>query len=327
MAVYEHIIAQQLAFDPNPVVKEGLQDGEEVILVSRGKPEVVATGSVVVSLAGIRTTTWVTTPEGGRVMVNKNRIEVKLSSISAEGASLQYIDKTGQANKKKLQDVGVGLSVLWDVSCLRRPAPAPVVPVPLVETEDPELISSDDDLEIDRLVQGAIDEGQSIMYAASEDVDLDTDDELLPGGTRGSSSHDLRGGRDEGEGPECDGCHGPHIKLDLLHALKRITSTLSTTHGALPFATARLRDAFSSPDQEDVAAVKKVVMRDHGLDEAGWIRYLRTNWRSVLKHCKRACPPPAVLVDRMDKFEQLYPDLQDATTGKPLFKPETWKRW
>lgn len=106
-----------------------------------------------------------------------------------------------------------------------------------------------------------------------------------------------------------------------------VTVVLSKSHGATTFATIRLRDLFSSPDPEDIAAVKKVKMRDESMDENKWKQYLKENYRNVLKYCKRVVPPPSILLDRMEKFEALYPHIPDAATGKALFSREGGKRW
>lgn len=329
ITVYESIIAKPTPFDPTPITKADLSHGQEVVLLSKGKPEVVARGTVVLPTNVPDSRVWATS-NGRKTLVNKNRVEVKLDRVLVDGASLQFVDSTGQADKAKLKDLGSGASVLWGVSCIRRPSPDPTVAPPDIETEQPPNGpgSSDawtDGEELDRAVQEAVLRGETVDYASPDGDEEEDQEEGISFDCHGV---ERSGGATPNLGiPGGCVCHGPHVKLDLLHAQRRVTVVLSKSHGATAFATVRLRDLFSSPDPEDIAAVKKVKMRDEGMDEKDWKQYLKENYRDVLKYCKRVIPPPAVLLDRMDKFEALYPNIRDAATGKPLFNEEAWKRW
>lgn len=369
MLVYQHILAKQPPYNPAAITKAELQDGDEVVLVSAGKPEIVARAVVVMPHGGRRSTTtyvWLKSP-AGKIMMNRNRVEVVLKQIVNAGAALQFMDKTGQAQKKKIGDVGVDTNVLWQVSCIKRPhdqTTEPPFEPPTIETiQDEQAADSadccwnegEDAQKLDQAIASANRNNETISFVppAADEEDEAVDEggeEIDVGASSASACHyyeeeDLVGDEDDGGMMRSDGdseaeaaaagccggggrCHGPHIKLDLLHAQKRIMSTFCTSHGAAKVAGARLRDLFSTPDQHDIAAIQRVIMRDRGMThDEQWKQYLKSNWRSVLKYCKRVVPPPVVLVERMERFEKIYPGVRDATTGKPLFKEETWKRW
>jgi len=112
------------------------------------------------------------------------------------------------------------------------------------------------------------------------------------------------------------------VKLDLFHCDKRITDTLSKSHGAFGEFCAELRDSLLYVSPEEVESVKQ------GLCNQGWSRdrvdkYYREQKKSFLRRCIRVILPPARLEPVLEATFAAYRDRRDSKTGQPLFNEKT----
>jgi hypothetical protein len=111
-------------------------------------------------------------------------------------------------------------------------------------------------------------------------------------------------------------------KLDCFHGINRITKTLKLAkHGAGHHYSRRLSDCFFVVDKRDLDKVRAVLKAAFPQKSENEItRYLFANWKFVLRNCRRAIPPPEVLLARFDRVNSLSADIRDSRTGEPLFR-------
>jgi hypothetical protein len=117
-------------------------------------------------------------------------------------------------------------------------------------------------------------------------------------------------------------------RLDAVHSMFRISTTLKKKHGQYKKFMARLRDAMFNISQEDVAAVKKQ-LEDRGFSlEEIEDRYLG-NYRYFVARCRRTIPPPTELRANMEAvFAHFEDNGMDARSKVGhLFTPRFRKAW
>ena len=119
------------------------------------------------------------------------------------------------------------------------------------------------------------------------------------------------------------------MKVDPLHWMDRILRELATDHGAYTYFCARLSDTIFLADPEDLASVKAVLMgilKDVNTEKE-WRAHMNKNWKYVLRFCRRYIPKPDVLVPRLQRLHELFADIRDAKTNRPLFGKKAEKAW
>ena len=121
------------------------------------------------------------------------------------------------------------------------------------------------------------------------------------------------------EGEVCGPLH-LGVKQDIEHIFIRFSKKLSKAHGAFGAFMSRLSDAFFVPSQDDIEFIKealqKVGVSDEEINKKKWTYYKRRVRRSV--------PQPEELAREFIRVVQLFADVEDAKTGKPLFSKEAW---
>jgi hypothetical protein len=115
------------------------------------------------------------------------------------------------------------------------------------------------------------------------------------------------------------------VRLDIFHAMQRISRTLKLKHGAAHAFLARLRDAFFLVCKEDINAIC-TFLEKQGLSEDEINKKKNEDWVFFLQHCRRAVPGSKILLYRFDKVCNLFGNLEDAKTKEPLFREETKKK-
>jgi hypothetical protein len=110
------------------------------------------------------------------------------------------------------------------------------------------------------------------------------------------------------------------LKQDVEHIFIRFGKRLSKSHGAFGVFMARLSDAFFVPSQDDIefikAALRKADVSEDEINSKKW-QYYKTRVR-------RTVPSPTELEREFKKVVQLFADVPDAKTSKPLFSKDTW---
>lgn len=100
----------------------------------------------------------------------------------------------------------------------------------------------------------------------------------------------------------------------------RFSKALSLRHGAFGAFMARLSDAFYHPSVEDVAFIKEV-LKKAGLSDK---EIAAKPWQYYKRRVRRRVPPKDVLEADVTRVVNLFADVKDAKTGKPLFNDEAW---
>jgi ribonuclease D len=110
------------------------------------------------------------------------------------------------------------------------------------------------------------------------------------------------------------------LKQDVEHIFIRFGKWLSKSHGAFGVFMARLSDAFFVPSQDDIefikAALRKADVSEDDINSKKW-QYYKTRVR-------RTVPGPVELEREFKKVVQLFADVPDAKTSKPLFSKAAW---
>lgn len=116
----------------------------------------------------------------------------------------------------------------------------------------------------------------------------------------------------------------PEVRLDAIHAMRRISRTLKQSHGAFSPFVAMLRDAFFIVSDEDVKAVD-AYLSHCGLSAADITKFKAEHWKFYLKHCRRHIPEAGELLRRFKRVCNAFGHVVDAVLGEPLFRAAAWK--
>lgn len=348
LQLYESLMLMHRGYELEAPAATAVPVGTPVVLVTgHGRVEEVAKGVVAKapfsSNAAVSKTLWKVTAGNRRLFLTPSRLVVRLEQVSRPAALLQYQDgeaaSLGEAAPHLMQQGGRAIVnpdevlVLWDLKAVRKVVAGQGHGQGQAEAGG----QGDGRGQADGEGGG----GSAEALGDSWDEQVETVDRPLRETLLQQTAVDEQGapitggggGGGDGDDPEddgaheCDGSHGPHIKLDILHAEQRITRKLRKTHGAwLPFV-ARLRDAILVVVPEDLAAVKAALITKGAVTEADWEEYEVQHWGELRRLCRKVAPPPEVMLRRLLKLEELYADIPDAETGKPFFSKEAWKAW
>ncbi|CAN0051384.1 unnamed protein product [Ectocarpus sp. 12 AP-2014] len=114
------------------------------------------------------------------------------------------------------------------------------------------------------------------------------------------------------------------VRLDLFHALNRLSRTIKKGHGAFRPFMARLRDACFLVNRDDVLQAKKVLER-RGMSPARVQQVKDQDWSYFLRKCRRLVPPPSDLMKRFDKVVQEFGNCVDNISKEVLLRPKSMK--
>ncbi|CAM9377655.1 unnamed protein product [Ectocarpus sp. 6 AP-2014] len=114
------------------------------------------------------------------------------------------------------------------------------------------------------------------------------------------------------------------VRLDLFHALNRLSRTIKKGHGAFRPFMARLRDACFLVNRDDVLQAKKVLER-RGMSPAQVQQAKDQDWSYFLRKCRRLVPPPSELLKRFDKVVQEFGNCVDIISKEVLLRPKSMK--
>jgi hypothetical protein len=107
-----------------------------------------------------------------------------------------------------------------------------------------------------------------------------------------------------------------YIRLDVFHAIQRISKTLLHSHGAFQLFMARLKDAFFLVSKDDIDSVVGGLRSEKGYTDIQVQEWKSKNWGFILKYCRRAVPPKDILLARFDQVCQFFSNIRDLKTGK-----------
>ena len=96
------------------------------------------------------------------------------------------------------------------------------------------------------------------------------------------------------------------VLLDSLHAMKRLTDTLSMSHSLRPVFCSRLRDMLFCIDDTDVARIKKQLKEDRGMTDLQINELYRHRYRFFVSKSKRKILGPEVLLRNFDELIEIY---------------------
>jgi hypothetical protein len=113
------------------------------------------------------------------------------------------------------------------------------------------------------------------------------------------------------------------LLLDLFHAMRRITDTISKSHGAHRLFCCLLRDCFFMIYKEDSAKVDICLKELKGYTDAEVKAFKRSNYSKYISYCRRVVPPKELIVSRLQRLIDVFRDLKDSFTGEKLFKDST----
>ncbi|CBJ33586.1 conserved unknown protein [Ectocarpus siliculosus] len=114
------------------------------------------------------------------------------------------------------------------------------------------------------------------------------------------------------------------VRLDLFHALNRLSRTIKKGHGAFRPIMARLRDACFLVNRDDVLQIEKVLER-RGMSPAQVQQAKDQDWSYFLRKCRRLVPPPSELLKRFDKVVQEFGNCVDNISKEVLLRPKSMK--
>ena len=92
-----------------------------------------------------------------------------------------------------------------------------------------------------------------------------------------------------------------YVRLDVFHAMYRLSRTMLQTHGAFRAFMARLRDALFLVSEEDVEDLKEYLktVQKMGPDEIA--EKMEQDWSFFIRYSRRAVPVKEVLLQRFDR--------------------------
>ncbi|CAM9365309.1 unnamed protein product, partial [Hapterophycus canaliculatus] len=218
--------------------------------------------------------------------------------------------------------------VLWDLVHVRlASAHRPFQGAPLPGGgADPDAYE-DDFFDVPRPVQAVYRNDGDVESDLGEDDDSSDDDTLDEngGGADVSSAGSSGGGGPSASGPAGDSQERPGqtfaVRLDLFHALNRLSRTMKKRHGAFNPFMARLRDACFLVNREDV----ELALKARGMEDEHVQQIKDQNWSFFLKRCRRLVPPSNELLKRFDKVIEEFGNCVDNVSKEVLLRPKSLK--
>ncbi|CAN0113688.1 unnamed protein product [Laminaria digitata] len=126
------------------------------------------------------------------------------------------------------------------------------------------------------------------------------------------------------------------VRLNVFHALQRISRLVKKNHGAFnPFGApyrdqnndnfgpfmARLRDAFFIVNSEDIKEAKRS-LEAQGINLEEVAEHREKNWTYFLRKCRRLVPERERLLKRFNSVIEQFWDVIDAQSGEILLRPK-----
>ncbi|KAJ3251609.1 hypothetical protein HDU77_005788, partial [Chytriomyces hyalinus] len=316
--IYESIMSFENPRFARPPSLDELSDGTILLLFPPYGPDYVAKGSVVT----IDGDSW-----GGRKLQTKTetRVVVTLTSGLSLGAQCFY-SKNGDDSER---NYSLGDNVLWNLKHTRLETPETLewyrqkdkLENTLPSSRPSTTISatgfttpSDADhffpplaLTADTLAALDVNTLQAPQYGNQpgeeyDDVDMDVDDE---------SNCCSRV-----ENPELAATEGEHVhvRLDIFHAMQRLSRTMLKSHGAYHAFLARLQDAFLIVCSEDIEQIS-ACLKSAGKTDTDIQEMKEKDWSFFVANSRRVCPPKDILLVRFNWVVAAFSDVQDAKTG------------
>jgi hypothetical protein len=116
-----------------------------------------------------------------------------------------------------------------------------------------------------------------------------------------------------------------HLLLDMFHGMKRITDTVSKSHGAYRLFCSLLRDCFFLIYKEDSESVENCLQEYKGYSSSEIKAFKRNCYSKYISYCRRVVPQPSVILSRLDRLVDVMSEIEDFATGEKLFKDSTLK--
>ena len=110
------------------------------------------------------------------------------------------------------------------------------------------------------------------------------------------------------------------VKQDILHIFLRFQHVLSRNHGVYRIFMSRLSDAFFVVSHEDVKLIKECLRR-HGFSEE---QIKSKPWQFFKTRVRRTVPKPSALANAFKRVVDLFANVEDSKTKKPLFGKMAW---
>lgn len=273
---------------------------------------------------------------------------VKIDEIFISGASIPFPTLNGE--RLAIGKLDVGTDILWDVKYLREVTDASLVwlhqyqnPHLFVVNSQPQLADSSkfysksdsenffgpDNFPVN--VYGPFDE----TY---------TDEEEEEGGIASNTNVSSLMYYDGGEWKEFTDPNSPeadevnivgdealisldgeriHVRLDIFHAMYRLSRTMLQSHGAFRAFMSRLRDALFLVSEEDVEELKEYLKTVEKMTVEEIAQKMEDDWSFFLSYSRRAVPVKEILLQRFDRVCKAFETTLDNTTKEPLFRKQT----
>jgi hypothetical protein len=122
------------------------------------------------------------------------------------------------------------------------------------------------------------------------------------------------------EDAEHDNYFHKGVKQDIEHIFLRFARVLTKGHGVFGAFMSRLSDAFFVPSQEDIEFIKAALRRSGVSDED----IKKKRWQYYKRRVRRRICLPKELEREFNRVVNLFANLEDAKTGKPLFGEKAW---
>ncbi|CBJ28935.1 similar to Werner syndrome protein [Ectocarpus siliculosus] len=111
------------------------------------------------------------------------------------------------------------------------------------------------------------------------------------------------------------------VRLDIFHALQRISRLCKKSHGAFKPFMARLRDACFIVNQDDIKEVEQA-LGSKGMTPEAVAEYKDKNWTYFLRNCRRLVPERQRLLERFNSVINQFCNVVDAKSGEVLIRPK-----
>lgn len=114
------------------------------------------------------------------------------------------------------------------------------------------------------------------------------------------------------------------VRLDIFHAMLRISRTLKKSHGAFKIFMARFRDAMFLVNTKDVELICEA-LKKKGMSDEEVKTKIDEDWVFFIRYCRRLVPSSEILLKRFDRVCNAFADVKDAKTDEPFFRSNTRK--
>ncbi|CAB1102728.1 unnamed protein product [Ectocarpus sp. CCAP 1310/34] len=113
------------------------------------------------------------------------------------------------------------------------------------------------------------------------------------------------------------------VRLDIFHALQRVSKLCKKSHGAFKPFMARLRDACFIVNLDDIkeASAVEQALAGKGMTPEAVVEYKDKNWTFFVRNCRRLVPEQKRLLERFNLVIRQFQDVVDAKSGETLLRP------